>query len=84
MPVNPQHKYSNEAEKANKDIYDDIKLKRSLRFLWLIAHTLWNMLVMDFDSCVSQPRPITSSGRELLICMCLNRGIGPTFANLDV
>ena len=27
MAVNPKHRYSNEAERANQGIYDDIKLK---------------------------------------------------------
>ena len=30
MVVEPYHRYSNEAERANKDIYDDLKLKKTL------------------------------------------------------
>ena len=29
MTVDPQHRYSNEAEKGNQDIYDDFKLRLS-------------------------------------------------------
>ena len=29
MAVNTQHRYSNEAERANYDIYDDFKMKMS-------------------------------------------------------
>ena len=32
MAVEPQHMYSNEAEKDNWDIYDDFKLKKTLWF----------------------------------------------------
>ena len=28
MAVDPYHRYSNEAERANEDIYDDFKLKK--------------------------------------------------------
>ena len=28
MAVDPQHRYSNESEMANEDIYDDFKLKK--------------------------------------------------------
>ena len=28
MAVDPLHKYSNESERANKDIYDDFKIKK--------------------------------------------------------
>ena len=28
MALDPQHRYSNESERANKDIYDDFKLKK--------------------------------------------------------
>ena len=29
MPINPKHRYSNESERANWDIYDNFKLKRT-------------------------------------------------------
>ena len=29
MAVDLQHRYSNESEKANEDIYDDFKLKKN-------------------------------------------------------
>ena len=29
MAVDPQHRYSNESEKANEDIYDDFKMKKT-------------------------------------------------------
>ena len=29
MVLDPKHKYSNEAERADKDIYDDFKLKNT-------------------------------------------------------
>ena len=28
MAVNPYHRYANESERANQDIYDDFKLKK--------------------------------------------------------
>ena len=28
MAVDPYHRYSNESERANEDIYDDFKLKK--------------------------------------------------------
>ena len=28
MVVDPKHRYSNESERANEDIYDDFKLKK--------------------------------------------------------
>ena len=31
MVVDPYHRYSNESERANEDIYDDFKLKK---FIW--------------------------------------------------
>ena len=30
MPVDPQHSYSNESERANEDIYDGFKCKKML------------------------------------------------------
>ena len=32
MVVDPQHRYSNEAERANEDIYDNFKSKKKLKF----------------------------------------------------
>ena len=34
--VDPKHRYSNEAERANKDIYDDSKMKKTLWSSWFI------------------------------------------------
>ena len=33
MAVDPEHRYSNGAESANWDIYDDLKLKKTLSFI---------------------------------------------------
>ena len=30
MAVDPQHRYSNESERLNEDIYDDFKMKKPL------------------------------------------------------
>ena len=32
MTVDPQHRYSNESERADKDIYDDFELNKTLSF----------------------------------------------------
>ena len=32
MAVDPEHRCSNEAERANRDIYDDFELKRTFGF----------------------------------------------------
>ena len=36
IAVDQQHRYSNEAERANQNIYDDFKLKRTLLTLLLV------------------------------------------------
>ena len=36
MAVDPQHIYSNESERANEDIYDDLKLKTPFGFHFLL------------------------------------------------
>ena len=41
MAVDPYHRYSNESERANEDIYDDFKLKKHFGydvFYKLIQH----------------------------------------------
>ena len=38
MAVNPLYRYSNEAERANRDIYEDFKLGKTLRFPWFIQN----------------------------------------------
>ena len=46
MAVDPWHRYSNESERANEDIYDDFKLKKPLYvrcFFLQIISALWGL-----------------------------------------
>ena len=38
MVVDPKHRYSNESERANLDIYDDLKLKKTLWSPWFMKN----------------------------------------------
>ena len=35
MAVDSYHRYSNESERANEDIYDDLKLEKTLCSPWI-------------------------------------------------
>ena len=42
MAVDQQHRYSNKAERADSDIYDDFKFKKKLCFPWFIEKNVYS------------------------------------------
>ena len=51
--VDSQHRYSNESERADEDIYDDFKLNKTLWSPWFIYKIFSDLRVTVRSQCVT-------------------------------